>query len=312
MRQLKQQRSMVPLRLYINLAEYGVGEFEDSQSAIARPYRRLVEDGVDPGNIAYVLIPSASGSQYKMLGTLCETSGQRLLFFPGCRIRRLNSLFNRKSTTAAQALDGIVDHITFETGNRRGHITEILSNGERRVALNLPRRREVGQELHAWFGMTFSSVALLDSVPGKLWFSTECPNSDVDRRLELFRKAGRASRVCTVPVAHPTAETFLQINFFVDFDPGQIRATIRTFLPNGPPELQKAIEIPTTMTAQVHRLPLHDGLGMVKIHPIVLGRRTGPSGCIWLLGVVPVFGALPNNRLETGAPPNTGTGQPER
>lgn len=260
---------MIPLSLYINLDQYGVGEFEDSQSAIARPYRRLFEDGADPGNISYVLILSAPSSQYKMLGTLCETFGQRLLFFPGCRIRRLNSLFNRKSTTPARALEGIVDHITFETTNRRGHITEVLPNGERRVVLKLPRRRETGPELYGWFGMTLRSVALLDNVPGKLWFSTECPASDVDRRLELFRKAGKVSRICTLPVTQPTTETFLQINFFVDFGPGQIRATIRTFLPNGPPELQKAIEIPSTMTAQLHGLALHDGVGMIKIHPVV-------------------------------------------
>jgi hypothetical protein len=109
MPQLEQKQSMVPLRLYIDLAAYGVDEFEDSQSVIARPYRRLVEDGVDPGNITYVLIRSAPSSQYKMLGTLCETSGQRLLFFLGGRIRRLSSLFKRKSTAAAQALDGIVE-----------------------------------------------------------------------------------------------------------------------------------------------------------------------------------------------------------
>ena len=42
MPQRKQQRSMVPLSLCINLAEHGTGEFEDSQSAAARPYRRLV------------------------------------------------------------------------------------------------------------------------------------------------------------------------------------------------------------------------------------------------------------------------------
>ena len=260
---------MVPLTLCINLGEYGVGELEDSQNAIARPYRRLVEDGTDPGKISYVLIRPALSNQYKMLGTLCETLGQRLLFFPGCRIRRLNRLFNRKPTIQAQVLRGIVDHITFETGKRRGHITEVLPNGKRRVALKLPRRQEVGQELYAWFGITLNSIALLDSVPGKLLFSTECPASDVDRRLELFHKACKVSRICTLPVAQPTAETFLQVNFFVDFEPGQIRAQIRTFLPNGPPELRKAIEIPSTMTAHLHRLRLHDSVGMIKIHPIV-------------------------------------------
>jgi hypothetical protein len=110
---------MVPLSLCLNLTEYGIGEFDDAQSAGARPYRRLVEDGVDPGNITYVLIRSAPSSQYKVLGTFCETPGQRLLFFPGGRIRRLNSLFKRTPTAAAQAVDGIIDHITFETSNRK-------------------------------------------------------------------------------------------------------------------------------------------------------------------------------------------------
>jgi hypothetical protein len=259
---------MVPLSLYINLAEYGVGEFEDSQSAVARPYRRLVEDGIDPGNITYVLIRSAPSSQYKVLGTFCETSGQRLLFFPRGRIRRLTSLFKRKPAAAAQAVDGIVDHITFETSNRKSHVTEVLSNSKRRVVLNLSQRREVGQALYAWFGITLRSVAVLDSIPGKLWFSAECPVSDVDRRLALFHKACKASRICTLSDAQATAETFLQINFFVDFAPGQSVPPC-SFLPNGPPELRKAIEIPSTMTAQLHGLALHDGVSMIKMHPIV-------------------------------------------
>jgi hypothetical protein len=210
MPQPKQQRSMVPLSLCINLTEYGIGEFEDSQSAVTRPYRRLVEDGVDPGNITYVLIRSTPRSQSKVLGTFCETSGPRLLFFPGGRIRRLNSLFKRKPTAAAQTVDGIVDHITFETSNRESHVTEELSNSKRRVVLNPPRRREVGQALYAWFGITLRSVAVLESIPGKLWFSAECPASDVDRRLALFHKACRAARICTLSVAQATAETFLQ------------------------------------------------------------------------------------------------------
>jgi hypothetical protein len=58
-------------------------------------------------------------------------------------------------------------------------------------------------------------------------------------------------------------------NVFVDFDPEQRRATTNTFLPNGPPELRNTIEIPSTMTAQLHGLVLQDGVGMIKFHPIV-------------------------------------------
>src|SRR5207244_3460511 len=44
--------------------------------------RSLVEDGNDPGKISYALISSAPGAQYKMAGTLCETSGRVYSFSP--------------------------------------------------------------------------------------------------------------------------------------------------------------------------------------------------------------------------------------
>jgi hypothetical protein len=259
---------MALLKLYIDLSQYGTGELEDSQSAIARPYRRLFEDGADPGAISYVLIPSVLSNQHEILGTLCETPGDRLLFFPGCRIRQLNSHFNRGSTTGAQALDGVVDHITFETSNLRRHITEILRNGARRTVLDLARCQEVAPGLYAWFGMLLSTRAWLDRVPGKLWFSTECPDSDVKRRLDLFRSAAKTPRVSILPIAHPTNDKFLQINFFVDFEPMQSRGQIRTFLPHGPPELQRTIEIPATMTTQLYGLPLNDRVRTLKINAI--------------------------------------------
>jgi hypothetical protein len=247
---------MAPLNLYIDLSRYGMGELEDSQSAIARPYRRLFEDGADPGAISYVLIPSVLSNQYEILGTLCETPGDRLLFFPGCRIRELNSHFNRGSTTGAQTLDGIVDHITFEISNRKRHITEILSNGARRTVLNLTRSQEVAPGLYAWFGMLLSPRAWLDRVPGKLWFSTECPDSDATRRLDLF-----------VGIYHLWVTNGKSANAGC-LEPMQSRGQIRTFLPNGPPELQRTIEIPATMTTQLYGLPLRDSMRTLKINAI--------------------------------------------
>ena len=263
MPQLEQPQSTTPWPLYINFAGYGVGEFEDSQSAIARPYRRLFEEGTDPGKIAYLLIHSASSGQYIMLGTLCETIGQRLLFFPGGRVRRLNSVFKRQSTSVAQGLDGIVDHITFEIRHHTCHVTEVLSNGRRRIpaGLKLPPPREVRPALYAWFGMTLNSVAVLDRVPEKFLFSAECPSSDVDRRLALFRKANKGFGIYPLPITQATQGTFLQINFFVDFDPSQMRKTIPALFPSWPTELQKSIEIPSITTAPLGGLPFHDNAG---------------------------------------------------
>jgi len=66
-----------------------------------------------------------------------------------------------------------------------------------------------------------------------------------------------------------SSDSFLQINFFVDFDPRQERAVIRSFLPNGPPELRKAIRIPSSMNTQLHALHLQNSDLVLKMNPIV-------------------------------------------
>jgi hypothetical protein len=263
------KNSSSPLRLHIDLDRYGTGEFEDSQSAIARPWRRLFQDGIDPGKIYYLIVNPSQTASSRALGSFCETTGGRLIFFPGCQGRQLNSRFTRHKPRTPESLTGIVDHITFEIVSRKGHITEVLQNGDRRVALKLPSRPEVASGLYAWFGITLRSLAKLDSIPGRLWFSAECSASDVERRLELFRKAGQASRVYELKVPKIAAHSFTQINFFVDLDATQRRNTFRTFLPKGPPELRKSIEVPPRMAAQIQSLQLDASPGMIRIHPIV-------------------------------------------
>jgi hypothetical protein len=258
--------NMTRLRLHVDLARHGgFGELDDSLSAIARPYRRLVEDGSDPGKISYVLLSSPQGEPSRIVGALCETPGERLLFFPGSRVRRLAALFQTRAASP-KGLNGIVDHITFEKKNRRAHVTEIRSGGERKALLKLAKRREVGRSLYAWFGITLRAVTTLDSIPARLWFSAQCPSSDAERRLELFRIASRTSRVCSLPAPRPGSEGFLQINFFIGFDSGgEVGLPTTTFVPNGPPELRAAVQIPATINTKVHTLKLH-GMGVVRIH----------------------------------------------
>jgi hypothetical protein len=263
------EKSSSPLRLNIDFERFGTGEIEDSQSAAARPWRRLFQDGIDPGNIYYLIVRVPPTGRSRALGSFCETSGGRLLFFPGCQGRQLNSRFARDKPSTPVSLNGIVDHITFELVSRKRHITEVLQTGERRVALNLPSGREVASGLFAWFGITLRSVARLDSVPGRLWFSAECSSSDVGRRLELFRKSGKASRVSELEIPKITASSFMQINFFVDLDPTRPRGTFATFLPQGPPELRKKVDVPTTMAAQIQSLQLQTSPGVIRIHPII-------------------------------------------
>lgn len=254
------------LRLYVDLKGHGMGEVEDSQSAIARPWRRLFQDGTDPGKICYLTLTS---SPPRILGSFCETTGGRLLFFPACQGRELNSRFTRDTPNTPASLSGIVDHITFDIANRKGHITEVLANGERRVAVNLPSRPQVDSGLYAWFGITLRRLDVLDIVPGQLWFSTECPSSDVERRRTLFRTTGQTSRVCAIEIPDIRAVSFIQTNFFIDLQPEQTRNTMRTFLPKGPPELRQEINVPETLATMLQSLELEGGNALLRINPIV-------------------------------------------
>jgi hypothetical protein len=255
------------LRLFIDLNRYGTGEFEDSQNAIARPWRRLFQDGTDPGEIYYLTVRPSGAESSRALGSLCKTSGGRVLFFPGCRGRDLNNRFTRENITPA-VLTGIVGHLTFDIADRKAHITEVAENGDRRVALNLSSRREVDSGLYAWFGLTLRKLEALESVPRRLWFTAECPSSDVERRRKLFREAGQASRISNLEISPLAPDTFMQINFFVDLQPAQTRPTMRSFLPKGPPELRKEVTVPQTMAATLQSLELDRGAVMVRIHPI--------------------------------------------
>jgi len=262
------RRSLSRLRLYIDLGDYGTDEIEDSQSAIARPWRRLFQDGVDPGRICYVVTNPSATMPRRIVGAFCETNGGRLLFFPGCQGRQLNARFSRASNTSVP-LTGMVDHLTFEIDRHSAHITEVQPNGNRQVALRLSPRVEVDVRLYAWFGITLRSLNSLEIVPGKLWFSAQSPTSDVQRRRQLFRQAGQNFRISSLDTPEFQPRSFVQINVFVDFEPERIRSTIRSFLLVGPPELRTAINMAGTIPAQLQGLQLYGDDVAIKMHVMV-------------------------------------------
>ena len=270
MKTLADSPATVPLHLHIDLNEQGIGEFEDSGSAIARPYRRLLQEGADPGIISYILVRSSTNTPSRVLGTVCETPGNRLLFFPGCSGRVLRGHFNRQSRSAYRPLKGIIDHLTFDIFSCRGHMTEVRTSGRREAIIGLTRRRpEVAEKLYGWFGITIRSLDSLEIAPRRLWFVAECPASDVERRRALFQTVGTVSRVFSVEIPAVAPDYFIQVNFFVDLDPARNLQGIRSFLPNGPPVLTKAIKVPSTMKAEFHGMQTHGGSAMVKMHFIV-------------------------------------------
>lgn len=270
MKTLSDSPTTVSLHLHIDLNEKGVGELEDSNSAIARPYRRLLQDGTDPGVISYILVRSPMNTPSRVLGTICETPGNRLLFFPGCTGRVLQGHFSQQLQNAYRPLAGIIDHLTFDISSCSSHMTDAETSSKRKVVSGLTRRRpEVAEKLYGWFGIIMRSLNSLEIAPGRLWFGAECPASDVKRRRSLFRTAGTVSRVSSVDIPEVPPDSFIQVNFFVDLNPKRTLKIMRSYLQNGPPILTEAISLPSTMKAKLHGLQIHGGSAQVKMHFIV-------------------------------------------
>ena len=185
--------------------------------------------------MTFLGVESTPGSLF-VLGSLVETVGDRILFFPGFVGRHLEHHFNRRSRRP-HPVDATVDHLTFEIARRRGHYTRVLPSGRRRIVPGIPqRRREVGPNIVGWFGITARSFDALEPLPRRLWIAGECPASDRARRIRLLQGVSGA---IVLPVPWPPAGSFVQVNFFVDLEPTRALGKVTTFIPIGPPELRQ-------------------------------------------------------------------------
>ena len=65
----------------------GKGRSNDSESAIIRPFKKILHEGKKPGKITFVFLND--NYQYYVLGAFSFT-GKHLIFFPGFKDRRLS------------------------------------------------------------------------------------------------------------------------------------------------------------------------------------------------------------------------------
>jgi hypothetical protein len=259
-----------PIRLHVDFPSRGRGESENPNSAIARPFRRLLERGITPGRLSYIVIDPCVGG-VRLFGTICETPGRRVLFYPACNGRALRGHFSRDPQRRHLQPSGVVDHFTFQLKERTAHVTEVSEDSSRRLIVGRRHAcREVAPGLFAWFGLTVASVRRFEVLPERLYMSAEWPAPDVDRRLALFRTP---SQVLMLPVREPPNECFAQVNGFVDLEPRRPLARITTFLPNGPPELVERVAGKQTVQDVLYSFDAFGGAYAVRMDVLVADGR---------------------------------------
>ena len=169
--------------------KFGEGKSTNEESALTRPFRRLFYTGKPVGKINYIFF---KGNKWptRVLGALCFTPGNRLLFFPGLNHRKINWKISHGGTKISFFFNfGVLDHFTLERNFKKWHATIITSPSKPKPKLSSFKTYQVRKNIVFWFGLTIQSSEVLETTPEEHRMVFSCPSKDSKRRAEMMIKA---------------------------------------------------------------------------------------------------------------------------
>lgn len=206
--------------------KFGKGKSELMSCALARPYKQLFEHGKPIGRINHIFFYVKSWPTH-VLGSLCLTPGQQLLFYPGLRERQVNWVFSKRGSfkgvrTEFQVVKstGLVDHLTLDKKLRRWHVTILGPKGRKELHLPSHRTKRIGKDALAWFGLTISDPNVLEITPEKLSLTFSSPPEDSKRRIRLLINARKDAilHLTSLDKMSLNPTEFLHFDFFTGSD----------------------------------------------------------------------------------------------
>jgi hypothetical protein len=182
-------------------------------SALVRPFRRVLETGKPIGTINYIFYQEKD--DYFVLGAFVYSDRQRVIFFPGTVDRRVTI-----SPTGEEVLEkGIlqhVDHLSLESTLRTCHLTlfEKESINARYSKFNT---KLIQDDIFYWFSMSIQDAWKLEPSPKTQEIKIRWHNyADLKRRYSIIMNS-RGDSVFNVTRAdyHPQEHFFINFEFFV-------------------------------------------------------------------------------------------------
>jgi hypothetical protein len=165
----------------------GSGKSADQKCALARPYARFIAKGKPIGKINYVFLNT--GKPMKIVGSLCHTAGERILFFPALTGRNVHWVHYSSEGRQAVETAGLIDHITLESNLEDCHVTILDNKGKKTIKLRSFKTKNVGENCLFWFGMSVKNLDYLETTPEELTISFNSPAKDSNKKTDEFLKA---------------------------------------------------------------------------------------------------------------------------
>jgi hypothetical protein len=249
----KREPTVVSICLTVTGATPGIDA--NSEGALARSLRALIQLGRPIQSTAVCYFAPASGDRLCWLGVFVETVGGQVLFFPDLRVNS-RSITTRTDTGPLSRKDFRVDHISLEPNRRRWHFTQ---HDEPRDHIRAGITHSVDGCV-VWAGMTVARRYLRD-VHEETQVSAAVPASDVDRRLSHLRPllVNQPQQIVSLSSKGRQDLPSFHCAFVVGSrDAPDYRGPL--LLPTGSPFLRKPISAAyrRALPARLHRVPLSD------------------------------------------------------
>ena len=204
-------RLAIPIKYHFPV---GHGNSIKTQSALVKPFEKLMEEGKPHGQVAFVFY--RENNSYFVLGSFALA--HRIVFFPGLRFSRIvASSFS--NLTRVKELD--IQHITLEPDLRHWH-PKLMKSEEKCVT---QRTMKVDENTVLWLAMGVADVNKLEPLPSTQNYVLDTPvkvNSQT-RAKEILEKrkqimldsvANNIFPVCEVN-DNPSYPYFLNFEVFV-------------------------------------------------------------------------------------------------
>lgn len=202
----------------------GNGGSISEDSALVRPFKKILRDGKPVGKIYYIFYKEKE--EYYVLGSLAYSS-ERLIFFPGHVDRRMTWAGDR-SVLGAGILQHF-DHLTLESNLRTYHLT-VLEKETQGIKYKRMNTKFVSKDMILWFVMGVQSADKLEAAPTTQTLRLRWHNpADLNRRYKIIEDARGGVFPVTEAPGDLEAPYFLNFEFFVSRTPSP-RAELRSRL----------------------------------------------------------------------------------
>jgi hypothetical protein len=189
---------------------FGTGHSVGEDSALVRPFKKLMQEEKPAGKTAFVFYRQDNISF--VLGSFTFT-GRRIIFFPPSTLTRVVYTPNGKGLTSERYN---IEHFTLEEDFTNWHIT-LYQKLTENIRYPTIRTTMVSHDVFLWFIMAIPHPTRLEPMPKTQQYLLKAPNViDLQRRKQIMLQSveGNIFPVTELSVSPPTPY-FINFEFFI-------------------------------------------------------------------------------------------------